>query len=234
MNKILSHTTCFPTITAIVLSTILTGCVSLSPDGAVTSTSRDIPAGIKDALIQGIDRGAASASAVDGFYKNDRIKIPLPPDVQRVERTLRQMGLGSQVDNAVLTLNRAAEQAAAEAKPIFVKAIRQMTFQDAVSILNGDQHAATRYLQNTTGDELTARFLPIVDNALSKTGATRVYGDLARAFNAIPLTGRSIDTDLNGYVTGKTLDGLFYLVAEEEARIRADPLARTTALMRRV
>ncbi|HMO51882.1 MAG TPA: DUF4197 domain-containing protein [Kiritimatiellia bacterium] len=213
---------------------LLTGCVTLNPDGMVASPSREIPAGIKEALIQGIDRGAASASAVDGFLKNDRIKIPLPPDARRVERTLRQMGLGSQVDKAVLTMNRAAEQAAAEAKPIFAQAIRRMTIQDAVAIVNGDQHAATSYLRNATNDELMERFLPIVDNALSKTDATRIYGDLARAFNAVPLTGRSIDPNLNRYVTGKALDGLFHLVAEEEARIRADPLARTTALMRRV
>ncbi len=206
----------------------------LATAGGAPSGAASVVAGLKEALDQGVSVSTARASQPDGFYKNPLITIMLPPDARQVERTLRQMGLGGEVDNALLTLNRAAERAAAEAKPIFLQAIRDLTFQDAVQILHGEPDAATQYLRRSTEVSLVSRFEPMVRDALSHTGATRYYGDLARAYNAIPLTGRSIDPDLTRYTTHRLIDGLFLLIAEEESAIRVNPLKRSTRLMRKV
>lgn len=202
--------------------------------GEATLSERDVANGLKEALVQGITSGSEKAAAEDGFFKNDLIRIPLPEDLRRVESTMRQLGLGGEVDRVILTINRGAENAAREALPIFVSAIRQLTVDDAWSILRGDQDAATAYLRRTTSAELTALFMPRVQESLEEVGATKYYSDLVRAYNAIPTTTRKLDPDLNQYVTDRALDGLFTLVAEEEKNIRENPLQRTTALMRRV
>ncbi|MCH7402560.1 DUF4197 domain-containing protein [Belliella kenyensis] len=197
-------------------------------------TQPEVSAGLKEALIQGISKGADQASMVDGFFKNELIKILLPEDARRVESTLRQVGLGAEVDRALLAINRGAEMAAKEAKPIFISAIRQLTIQDAFSILRGDQDAATQFLRRTTENQLIELFQPRIQESLNEVGATKFYGDIANTYNAIPLTNRKIDPDLNAYVTNRAIDGLFKLIAEEELNIRKDPVSRTTALMRRV
>ncbi|KEO73085.1 DUF4197 domain-containing protein [Anditalea andensis] len=202
--------------------------------GEATLSDRDVSNGLKEALVQGISTGSEKASAEDGFFRNERIRIPLPEDLRRVESTMRQLGLGNEVDRVILTINRGAENAAREALPIFVSAIRQLTVDDAWSILRGDQDAATTYLRRTTSDQLTALFMPRVQESLEKVGATRYYSDLVRAYNALPTTSRKVDPDLNQYVTDRAIDGLFTLVAEEERNIRENPLQRTSALMRRV
>jgi hypothetical protein len=197
-------------------------------------TEQEVGSGLKEALIQGISKGADQASQTDGFFKNDLIRILLPEDARRVENTLRQIGLGSEVDRAMLAINRGAEKAAMEAKPIFISAIRQMTIQDAFQILKGDPNAATDYLRRTTESQLVALFQPKIQESLNEVGATKYYGDLANAYNTIPLTTRKIDPDLNAYVTNRAIDGLFTLIAEEEKNIRENPMQRTSALMRKV
>ncbi|EIM77221.1 hypothetical protein A3SI_08094 [Nitritalea halalkaliphila LW7] len=202
--------------------------------GSAPLTEGEVSTGLKEALIQGISKGADRASVQDGFWQNELIRILLPEDARRVESTLRQIGLGAEVDRALLSINRGAERAAQEAKPIFISAIRQLTIQDAFALLRGDQDAATQFLRRTTEAELIARFQPHMEEALNEVGATRFYGEIATAYNAIPLTTRKIDPDINAYVTQRAVDGLFQLVAQEEAAIRADPAARTTAILRRV
>ncbi len=193
----------------------------------------DIIAGLKEALNQGIQKGADSASREDGFFKNPLIKIPFPPEVVRVENALRKIGLGNEVDKFVLSLNRGAEEAAKEAKPIFINAILSMNFSDAMSILRGDKNAATMFLRRTTSEQLIAAFSPVVEKALQKTQASKYYTDLATTYNKLPLT-QKVNPDLKLYATQKAIDGLFVLVEQEEAKIRENPLARTTDLLKRV
>lgn len=202
--------------------------------GSAPLTQQEVSQGLKEALIQGISKGADKASETDGFFRNDMIRILLPEDARRVENTLRQMGLGSEVDRALLAINRGAENAAKEAKPIFINAIRHLTIQDAFNLLQGNQDAATSFLRRTTESQLIELFQPRIEESLNQVGATRFYGDIANTYNAIPLTNRRIDPDLNAYVTEKAIDGLFLLIAEEEKSIRENPLERTSALMRRV
>jgi hypothetical protein len=197
-------------------------------------SSSEAASGLKEALIQGITKGADQAGQTDGFYLNRLIRIPFPADAQRVATTLRRVGLGSQVDRFELSLNRGAEDAARSAKPIFLSAIRSLTFSDVWSILTGGQQdAATQYLKRTTTAQLTAAFQPIMQQSLDKVGATRYYTDLSTRYNTLPLV-TPVQTDLNQYATGKAIDGLFLLIAQEEANIRENPIARTTALLKRV
>ncbi len=196
-------------------------------------TTEEVAKGLKEALIKGISNGSQEASKVNGFLGNPKIKIPFPPDVQRVEDKLRSIGLDKQVDQFVETLNRGAEEAAKEARPIFVSAIRAMTIQDAWNILKGEDDAATQYLQKTTSDQLRSKFKPVISNALDKTNATKYYGDIINTYNKIPLVD-DVDPDLENYATQKALDGLFFLIANEEKKIREDPVARTTDLLKKV
>ena len=196
-------------------------------------TQSEVANGLKQALEIGIKNGANQASQTDGYYKNSLIRIPFPKDVQRVENTLRQVGLGSEVDKFILTLNRGAEDAAKSAIPIFVSAIKQMTIQDAWGILKGDKDAATQYLKRTTSQQLYNAINPIMVQSLEKTNATRYYADLVNQYNKIPMV-QKVNPDLDDYATQKAIDGLFILVAQEEANIRENPIARTTELLRRV
>lgn len=196
-------------------------------------TKDQVVAGLKEALIKGVSTGSASASKVDGYFKNPKIKIPFPPDVQRVEDKLRQIGLGDQVDKFVLTLNRGAEEAAKEAKPIFVSAVKSMTIQDAWGILKGEDNAATEYLKRTTSTQLKAKFQPVIQRALNKTNATKYYSDIVTTYNKIPFVDE-VNPDLDDYATDRAIDGLFQLIAKEEKEIREDPIARTTELLKKV
>jgi hypothetical protein len=196
-------------------------------------TTSEVGEGLKEALIKGISNGSDLASQLDGYFKNPRIKIPFPPDVKKVEDKLRQIGLGNEVDRFVMTLNRGAEDAAKEAKPIFVTAIRSMTIQDAWAILRGNESAATDYLKRVTSDQLREKFKPVIANSLSKVNATKYYGDLVGTYNKIPFV-QKVNPDLNDYATTKAMDGLFLLIADEERKIRKDPVARTTELLKKV
>jgi hypothetical protein len=170
---------------------------------------------------------------LDGYFKNPQIKIPFPPDVKRVEDRLRQIGLGGEVDKFIMTLNRGAEDAAKEAKPIFIAAIKQMTIQDAWGILKGEENAATEYLRRTTSSQLYEKFKPVIANSLNKVSATKYYSDLVNTYNKIPMVEK-VNPDLNDYATNKAMDGLFLLIAQEEKKIRQDPVARTSDLLKKV
>lgn len=196
-------------------------------------TNDEIIQGLKEALQVGISNGSSQASAVDGYFKNNLIKLAFPPDVQRVETKLRQIGLGNEVDKFVLSLNRAAEDAAKKSKPIFVKAITSMTIQDALGILKGDSTAATKYLQRTTNQELYNQFFPVVDSTLQLNNATKYYADLVNTYNKIPLV-QKVNPDLKQYATQKAIDGLFVLIAQEERKIRKDPVARVNDILKKV
>ncbi len=209
------------------------GEVGKSLGGDAPLTSSEVAQGLKEALIKGISNGADIVSKVDGYFKNPEIKIPFPPDVKKVEDRLRQIGFGGEVDKFIMTLNRGAEDAAKEAKPIFIAAIKQMTIEDAFGILRGDQDAATQYLKRTTSSLLKEKFKPVIKNSLDKVSATKYYGDIVNKYNQIPLVEK-VNPNLDDYATDKAIEGLFLMIAKEEQNIRANPAARTTELLKRV
>ena len=202
-------------------------------NGEAPLTTNEVADGLKEALIKGISKGSDQTSKLDGYFKNEAIKILFPPDVQRVEEKLRQIGLGGEVDKFVMTLNRGAEEAAKEAKPIFITAIKSMTIDDAWGILKGQPDAATQYLKRTTSTQLKEKFSPVIQSSLDKVNATKYYGNLVTTYNGIPFVDK-VNPDLNDYATDKAIEGLFFMIAKEEREIRRDPVARTTDLLRRV
>ncbi|MDH4296106.1 MAG: DUF4197 domain-containing protein [Cyclobacteriaceae bacterium] len=204
---------------------------ALGAEGPLTTA--EVAEGLKEALIKGISTGSDLASQVDGYFMNPEIKIPFPPEVKKVEDKLRQIGLGNEVDKFVMTLNRGAEDAAKEAKPIFITAIKSMTIQDAWGILKGQPDAATQYLKRTTSAQLKEKFQPVIQNSLKKVNATRYYGDIVNTYNKIPLV-EDVNPNLDDYATDKAIEGLFTMIAKEERNIRQDPLARTTELLKKV
>jgi hypothetical protein len=201
--------------------------------GAHTLTAEDVAEGLKEALLQGVSKATEQASARDGFLENLEIRIPFPPEIEKVENTLRDIGFEREVDRFILSMNRAAEKAAERALPIFSSAIRAMTFHDAWQILKGDDDAATRYLERSTSERLQEAFQPVIRDSLDAVHATKYYSDLIGLYNSLPLV-KPVNPNLDEYVTDRAMHGLFVLLAEEEARIRENPLARTTELMRRV
>ena len=226
-----------------IIATLLLGCTAQQVQQAQDAlggilqddqlSTAQVAQGLKEALINGTSKGASTASKVDGYFKNPQIKIPFPPDVKKVETKLRQLGLGNQVDKFVLTLNRGAEEADKEAKPILVAAIKNMTIQDAWGILKGEDNAATNYLKRATSAELTGKFKPVIKRALDKTQATKYYGDVINTYNKIPFIDQ-VNPNLDDYATQKAIDGLFTLIQKEEKNIRENPLARTTDLLKKV
>lgn len=198
-----------------------------------TPSTSEMGFGIKEALEIGISRGTDLLSAKDGFLGNAAVKILFPPEAQKVEKTLRSIGMSSLADNVILSLNRAAEDAAKEAKPIFVSAIKQMTIADATNILLGQQDAATNYFKRVTTSQLMEKFQPVITNSLNKVGAAKYWGDAAGQYNKLPFV-KPVSTDLSGYVAEKAIDGMFIQVAQEELKIRGSLGARTTPLLQKV
>lgn len=196
-------------------------------------SSDDIVSGLKEALSRGTTKSADKLSAVDGFFKDAAVKILLPPEAAKVEKTLRSAGFGKEVDDAILSLNRAAEDAAKSAAPIFLNAIKGMSVQDGLGILKGADTAATGYLRKSTSDQLTAAFHPVIDTSLQKTGATKYWKNIFDIYNKMPFVSK-VNTDLSGYATGKALDGVFYYVAQEEKNIRQNPAAQVDDLLKKV
>lgn len=223
---------------SIYILTWFTGCETAQQvlgsinTGSGTLSSTEIASGLKEALSIGTQNSASKLSAVDGFFSNAAIKILLPEEAQKVESTLRNIGLGSLVDKAILSVNRAAEEASKEATPIFVNAIKEMTITDALGILKGGDYAATDYFKSKTTTPLTNAFKPVIEKALAKTNATKYWGDVFAAYNKF--TTKPINPDLSGYVTEKSLSGIFYEVSLEEQKIRKDPAARVTELLKKV
>lgn len=230
--------------TAILLCIALAGCTTAQINQTIGEvnktlgtetplTTEEVANGLKEALIKGISNGSDLASQLDGYFKNPEIKIPFPPDVKKVEDKLRQVGFGNEVDKFIMTLNRGAEDAAKEAKPIFITAIRQMTIQDAWAILRGEPDAATQYLKRTTSVALKEKFKPVIQNSLNKVNATKYYGDIVTKYNQIPFV-QKVNPELDDYATDRAIEGLFVMIAKEEKEIRANPAARTTDLLKRV
>ena len=200
----------------------------------VVVTEEEAGQGIKEALVQGVTTAVLNLNKKDGFFASDIYKVLLPPDAKKVESTFRRIGLGSQVDKAILAINRGAEDAVGSAKPIFMDAIREMTVKDALGIVRGNKYAATQYFKQKTSEKLVAAFTPSVKASLDKTYATKYYGDVVTTYNALPTTFEKANPDLTNYVVGKAVDALFDQVAQQEAEIRANPLARTTEILKKV
>jgi len=210
---------------------VLTGILDVFKGDKLTDSK--IVQGLKEALEIGTANAVKDVSKLDGYYKNPQIKIPLPQTVQKVESVLRAVGYGPKVDELSLSMNRAAERAAPEAKALFRDAVKGMTFEDARKILKGSDDAATRYFEDKTQGRLQELFTPIIHTAMDEVGVTLIYQQVYAKINTIPYADR-LNLDLDAYVTGKALDGLFYMVAEEERKIRKDPAARVTQLLKEV
>ncbi|NHA06517.1 DUF4197 domain-containing protein [Mucilaginibacter sp. HC2] len=196
-------------------------------------TNLEIGNGLKQALEVATGKSSDQLSAVNGFFGNAAVKILFPPEAQKAEKTLRSLGMGKLCDNVILSLNRAAEDAAKQAKPIFVDAIKHMTLQDVTNILMGNQDAATQYFQRATTAQLTAKFKPVIQGSLNKVNATKYYTDAAQAYNKVPFV-KKLNPDISDYTTQKAISGLFIEIAKEELNIRQNLGARTTPLLQKV
>jgi hypothetical protein len=196
-------------------------------------TEKDAADGIKEALVNGTGESVKIVSVLNGYWGNPEIKILFPPDAQEMESKLRAIGMSKKVDEFNESMNRAAEKAATEAKPIFVAAIKGMTVRDAINIVKGTDNAATMYLKNTTSPELIDKFQPVIKSSLDNVNATKYWSDLITIYNKIPLV-KKMNPNLTEYVTRKAIDGLFVMIAKEELKIRKDPVARTSELLKKV
>jgi hypothetical protein len=195
-------------------------------------STAEIVSGLKEALSLGAEKSSDKLSATDGFFKDAAVKILLPKEVQDIESKMRMLGMGKLVDNAILSMNRAAEDASKAAAPIFLSAIKKMTVTDALNILRGTDTAATGYLRKTTSAELTSSFMPVIEESLKKVDATKYWKDVFTTYNRF--SSKPVDTDINSYVTSKALDGIFHYVAQEEINIRKNPAGRVTDILKKV
>ena len=196
-------------------------------------TNDEVIRGLREALTIGTNNSSSLTSKLDGFYKNPEIFIPFPAEAIKVKEKVEQLGMKKQVDEFVMTLNRAAETATAEAAPIFVNAIKEMTIADGFAILRGNDNAATQYLKDKTTAQLKVKFNPIVKNAIQKVEVTKYWNPVINTYNKIPFIEK-MNPDLEDYVTTKAMDGLFLMIAKEEVKIRKDPMARVTDLLKKV
>lgn len=227
-------------IFALLIVLNLTSCAELQqvvdslPQGTSDVLSNaDIASGLRQALDLGIDKQVTKLTAEDGFFKNDLVKILLPEELQKVDKGLRDIGLGNLADEGLKVLNRAAEDAVKEATPIFVNAVKDITFDDAKNILLGNDDAATQYLTTKTQTELYNKFQPVINNSFSKVGADQIWSNLINKYNAIPFTS-DVNPDLTDYVTQEALKGVFTMIAVEEKEIRNKVSSRSTDLLKKV
>ena len=201
--------------------------------GVMEQGSLDISGGLKEALNNGINKQVVKLTAVDGFFKNEAVKILLPDELKKVDKTLRDIGMSKLADDGLRVLNRAAEDAVKEATPIFVDAIRGMSFTDAKNILMGNESAATSYLQNSTSTALYGKFNPVIKNSFAKVGADKIWTNIITKYNSIPLV-KKVNPDLTDYTTNKALEGVFKMIAVEEKNIRTDLSSRSSDLLKKV
>ncbi len=204
----------------------------VKPATTSSLSNADIISGLKEALIIGSEKSTGKLSAVDGFFKDAAIKILMPQEAVKVEKKLRAFGMGKLVDNAILSMNRAAEDAAKKATPIFISAIKDITISDGIGILRGGDNAATSFLKGKTVASLTEAFRPVIEASMETTDATKHWNTLFTNYNKF--STEKVNTDLAAYVTEKALAGIFYQLAQEEMKIRKDPMARTTNLLKKV
>lgn len=219
-------------VTGLTSCDILSQFVSVKP-GKVPLTESEIIAGLKEALNVGTRNAVGFLSQEGTFYNNLNLRVPFPPDAKKVEDKLRQVGMGKMVDDFIVNMNKGAGEAVKEATPIFADAVKQMTFSDARNILNGPQNAATEYFKQKTTTQLFNLFKPKVQATLDRVQVTKYWGDLTAAYNKIPLV-TPVETDLAKYVTEMAMDRLFGQIAIEEQKIRTDPAARVTDILKRV
>ncbi|MFW5792781.1 MAG: DUF4197 domain-containing protein [Bacteroidota bacterium] len=225
--------------TALIIS-LSTGIVLTSCEEFFDSelTEAEVIEGLKEALVVGASNSVVKANATDGYYAHDFIKIPFPPEAETAKQVMIDyLGLEETVNDFIRELNRSAEHAAIQAKPIFVNAITEITFEDAWDILYGEDNAASNYLHLKTFDNLFTAFSPDISNSLETIGASQTWETLANAYNQYAIYSpihETINTDLGEYATGKALDGLFFLIEEEELKIRTDASARISEILQRV
>lgn len=196
-------------------------------------TNDEVISGLREALTVGTNNSSAFASKVDGFYKNPKLFIPFPPEAQKVKDWAIKLKMEAQLDKFVETLNRSAEEAAKDAAPVFVNAIKGMSIGDGFAILKGGDNAATQYLKDKTTAELRQKFTPVVQNAINKVELTKYWSPIINNYNKVPFVEKQ-NPDLTAYVTEKAMEGLFKLISEEELKIRKDPVARVTDILKRV
>jgi hypothetical protein len=218
---------------------LATNCAELQqvvnqlPEDSSVLTNADIASGLRQALEFGIDRQVTKLTQKDGFFKNELVKILLPEELRKVDKALRDIGLGNLADEGLKVLNRAAEDAVKEATPIFIDAVKNITFADAKNILLGNDKAATDYLKSKTQSSLYNKFKPVINTSFSKVGADQIWTNLITKYNAIPFTN-NVNTDLTDYVTNEALKGVYIMIAVEEKEIRTKMGSRTTALLQKV
>lgn len=223
----------------LIILPLFVGCAELQdiagqmPGGEYGVSNAEIGSGLRQALDLGIDKQVTKLTQEDGFFKNELVRISLPPELQKVDRTLRDVGLSSLADEGLKVLNRAAEDAVKEATPIFVGAVREITFTDARNILLGNDIAATTYLTEKTTTPLYGKFNPVIKTSLDRVGATEVWTNIIDRYNSLPLTSK-VNPDLADYVTNEALKGVYTMIAIEEKEIRNNFAARTTGLLKRV
>ena len=225
-------------IIALATILILTSCAELKQIASQLPqqygvTDAEINSGLRQALQMGIDKEVTSLASENGFFRNELVRIGLPQELQKVDKTLRDVGLDALADEGLKVLNRAAEDAVSEAIPVFADAVKGISFTDARNILLGADNAATIYLSDKTEQELYRRFNPIISNSLNKVGATQVWKNIIDKYNSLPVTS-NVNPDLPDYVTNEALEGVFIMIAQEEKDIRNSLSARTTDLLRKV
>jgi hypothetical protein len=215
------------------LQGLMKKATSLVSESGSGLSSQDIANGLKEALTIGAEKGCVNLAKPDGFFKNAALKILMPPEAQKIENTIRGLGMNQLADDFILSMNRAAEDACNTAAPIFIKAIKEMSITDGINILRGNETAATTYLKSKTEQDLKASFSPIIKTSLDKVDATKYWEKIITTYNAIPLT-KKMNPDLTGYVTDKSMNGIYSEIASQEKEIRANPMARTSALLKSV
>lgn len=227
------------TLTSIVI--LLFGCAEMTSvleevnkaTGPTPLTNGEVISGLREALTVGTNNSTSLTSKLDGFYKNPEIFIPFPPEVIKVKNTVEDLGMKKQVDDFVMTMNRAAETASKDAAPIFVNAIKGMSIADGFAILRGNDNAATMFLKEKTSAELKVKFNPVVKDAIGKVQVTKYWNPVISTYNKIPFIEKQ-NPNLEDYITTKAMDGLFIMIEKEEKKIRKDPLARVTDILKRV
>lgn len=235
---LIKHTSRMKKLSSILLVFLFISCAELQQiseqfpqTGAISNF--DISNGLKEALNNGISKQVTKLTATDGFFGNELVRITLPAELQKVDKTLRDIGLSSLADQGLRMLNKAAEEAVKEAVPIFVSAVKNMSFADARNILMGADNSATNYLQNTTSTALYTKFSPVVQNSLSKVGADKIWQEIITKYNQVPFVDK-VNPNLTDYVTNQAMDGVFTMIALEEKDIRTQTAARSSDLLKKV
>jgi hypothetical protein len=225
-------------ILGLFVASLFAGCDVLSQLPGVAGlggvTEAEAGQGVKEALGQGLVNAVLQLNKQDGFFGDALYKVLLPPDAKKIENTLRDLGMGSLADKAILSINRGAEDAVGYAKPIFIDAIKNMTLTDAIGLVKNGDTSITHFFRTKTTAQLTAAFTPVIKSSLDKVDATKYYGDMVSKYNSFPTTFKKINPDLTSFVTQKTNEALFNLIAKEEKNIRTNFAARTTDILKKV